>query len=428
MESFLTKIEASSLLILLLSLVALAFFTGAEAAVVGANRVRIRHLAEEGAGGASAVMRLWEKHDRFFATVILLQNLFTILASSLSAAMAITILGEGGIWVATAMLTVVVVVFGEMTPKALAVRAAEATAMAIGPVIEVIMRLLTPIVWPLGKIPNLFSRITGSERPSFPAVTEGELRMLLDIGTEEGSVDEAQGEMLRKVFVFGDRRARELLTPSTETIALEEGTTLSQFLAIYAEHPHSRFPVFQENIDNILGILFIKDVLMAQAQGKLGADDPVHQLMRPALFVPETKRIDELLAEMQTGGTQMTIIVDEFGSTAGIVTTEQILEEIVGQMGDELALATLPYQSIDELTLELTGTMRVEEANEDLSLGLPVGDYETVAGFVLDILGHIPKEGESFLYRNLKLAITEMQGPKIERIWVTRERKGAVET
>lgn len=403
--------------ILVASLIGLALFTAAEAAVVGANHIRLRHLAMEGNRRAQAVVRLWERRDRFLATVIMLQNLFTIVASAVGTVIAVDMVGAEGLLLAPIILTVVVVVFGELTPKTLAVRAAEGYAMTMAPLLVAIDWVLRPLTYVLCLVPDLLARPLG--RAPTALVTEGELRMLIGIGAEQGAVEETQGEMLQKVFEFGDRRAREVLTPSTEVIGIEEGTTLAEFLEVYSRHPHSRFPVYRENIDNVRGVLFIKDVLMAQAKGELAPTTPMHPLARPALFVPESKLVSELFDEMKAGLKQMAIVVDEFGGTAGIITMEQLLEAITGRLGDELVRVARRYQTIDEQTYELVGTMHVAEANEELHLGLPAGDYETVAGFVMDVLGHVPQEGESFAFDELKITVKQMVGPKIERVWIT---------
>jgi len=202
---------------------------------------------------------------------------------------------------------------------------------------------------------------------------------------------------------------------------VEKGTKLAEFLATYAQSPHSRFPVYDETIDTVVGVLWIKDVLMAQAKGTIQQDSVVDKLARPAYFVPESKPIAELFAEMQESRGQLAMVVDEFGGTAGMVTLERLLEEIVGEFGDELVKVKKSFETIGENSFQIDGGMRVDDANEKLGLELPEGEYETVAGFVLNMLGHIPKEGEQLKYNNLKLVITEMKGVKIGKILITKE-------
>ncbi|MGB3128821.1 MAG: hemolysin family protein, partial [Dehalococcoidia bacterium] len=232
---------------------------------------------------------------------------------------------------------------------------------------------------------------------------------------------EAEAEMVERVFRFGDRQVDEVMTPRPDINWVEKGTKLSEFLATYAESPHSRFPVYEDTIDTVVGVLWIKDVLMAQAKGTIEQDSVVDKLARPAHFVPESKPIAELFAEMQESRGQLAMVVDEFGGTAGMVTLERLLEEIVGEFGDELVKVKKSFETIDENSFQIDGGMRVDDANEKLGLELTEGEYETVAGFVLNVLGHIPKEGEQLKYNNLKLVITEMKGVKIGKILITKE-------
>jgi len=231
--------------------------------------------------------------------------------------------------------------------------------------------------------------------------------------------------MLHKVFDFGDRPVREVLIPRTEVVWVEKGAKLLDFLSIYAESPLSRFPVYEDNMDNVAGILSVKDVLMAQAKGSIDNESPIDDLIRPAYFTPETKRISELFTEMRDKNYRMAVVVDEFGGTAGIVSLSRLVEEIVGPVGDELAEAEKEYEAINEYTFQIDGGMRIEEVNEEMGLELPEGDYETVAGFVLHLLGHIPRQGEQLRYKGLKLVITKMRGLKIEEILLTKESGAA---
>jgi putative hemolysin len=252
-------------------------------------------------------------------------------------------------------------------------------------------------------------------------VSEEEIRGMISVGREEGTVEASEAELLHRVFVFGDRTVREVMTPRPEVIWIEEGIKLADFLAVYAEFPHTRFPVYRDSIDTVIGVLSIKDVLMAQAIGALDKRGAIDDLVRPVLFVPETKRIAQLFAEMQTEGYPLVVVVDEYGVTSGIVTMEQLVGEIVGEMGDELVKVDKDFEVIDDRTVQIDGGMRVEEANEELGLELPTGDYDTVAGFLLSLIGHIPREGEQVRYGGLKLAITQMRDLRIEKVLVTRE-------
>jgi putative hemolysin len=252
-------------------------------------------------------------------------------------------------------------------------------------------------------------------------VSEEEIRAAVDVGEEQGVVEETEAEMIHKVFEFGDRTVKEAMTPWTDIAFIEKGMRIRDFIAQYSHSPHSRFPVYDNSRDHVVGILSIKDILMALAQAsESGGDATVDDLIRPAMFVPETKRMGELLKEMQEQRQQMAVVIDEFGGTSGVVTMEQMVEEIVGSISDGLVGEEEEYEAVDENTFLVDGGLRIQEANEELKLDLPDGDYETVAGFVLHLLGHIPQEGEQLVYRNLRMVVSKMRGMKIERILFTK--------
>jgi putative hemolysin len=251
-------------------------------------------------------------------------------------------------------------------------------------------------------------------------VTEEELRLMIGMSAEAGSMAEAEAELLDRVFHFGDRHVHEVMVPRTEAVGIDKSATLRDFYAVYAEAHHSRFPVWDDSPDKVVGILGIKDVLSAMAEGTIGPDSPIEPLIRPALFMPETKLIGELFREMQASGDQMAIAVDEWGGTAGIVTLEQLLEEMVGQVRDELRPDDEEITPIDERTTQVEGGLSVEEAREELGIHIPEGEYDTLAGFVLSELGHIPKVGEMVTLDGWRITVEEMRGLKIELLRVTR--------
>ncbi|MBI4300890.1 MAG: HlyC/CorC family transporter [Chloroflexi bacterium] len=412
-----------NIIVLIVSVFLVAFFTSSEAVLLSVNHYRIRHLANEGNKRAQAVQRILEQRDKFFATVILGQNMFIILTSSLATAMALSLLGasEGTLILVTILVTVAIVVFGEMTPKVLAIHLGERYALAVAQPLELVMRLLLYLVTALAVVPNLVRRLFGWKEDRSPLVTEAELRMLIDIGEEEGTVEESEREMLHKVLRFADRQVSEVMIPRPQIVAVEKGTTLRDFYQVYETASHSRFPAYVGEIDNIQGFLSIKDVLRALGEGRVDADSSIDGLLRPAYYVPETKRIGDLLNEMRSRGDQMAIVLDEYGGTAGIVTLEVLVEQIVGQLGDELARTPKEFERIDDSTVQVKGSMHIDAVNEELDLDLPPGDYETLAGFILYALGHIPAEGEQVRHDGLLLTVTEMQGVKVGKVVIKKE-------
>jgi len=316
-------------------------------------------------------------------------------------------------------------VVAEFLPKSLAARYGEKIALAYARPIDFISTIFYPFVYLLNHIGIRFTKLFGEGIESKPTFSYEEFRTMISVGHKEGTVEEEAAEMLHKVFDFGNRSVREAMVPRLEVAAIELGSTIADFLALYAEFPRSRFPVYKENMDNVVGILAIKDVLMARAKNTITNESLIDDLVRPAYFTPESKPLDELFVEMRDNNYHMAVVVDEYGGTAGIVSLNQLIGEIVGPVGDEMAAVEKEYEVINEHTYQIDGGMQIEEANEEMGLELPEGDYETVAGFVLHLLGRIPKLNEQLRYKGIKLVITEMQGPKIEKILVTKESHAA---
>ena len=408
-----------------------AFFCSAEASLISVNKLRIRYLAEQGNRSAQAVTRVLEHHEKFFATILLTENAFIIFASSLGTAVAITLVQGNAalVLLAPLVMTVVIVAFGEITPKTLAAGSAERWSLFVARPISVIMYLETTVIFLFTLMPRLMVKLMGREQGLWASsVTEGELRMLIDISKTEGAVDEDEADLLEKVFSFGDRQMREIMTPRPEFVMVELSTTLEEFLRVYSDHSHTRFPVYDDSMENVVGVLSSKDVLLALGQNQLKLQDSVTNMLRPAFFVPETKTISNTFNEMQQGGNGLVLMVDEFGGIAGLATVKQLLEVIVGQVTMEDDDSEESYIPVDENTYRLDAGVGIPEINEELDLGLPEGDYQTVAGFILDSLGRIPEEGDMVEFENLRMTVKEMNGVKIETVELRRmvfEAEGA---
>jgi len=418
--------ETLYIVFLFVCLLLSAFFSSSETAFIALQRIRVEHLVSTKVKGADRVSRMLQRPARLLSTILLGNNFVNTAAAALATFLAIRVWGEQwGILIATIGLTIFLLIFCETTPKTIATQHAERLSLVLARPIEIISWLLTPLVVALSWIASGFSKLAGGAPVPRSLVGEEEIRTMISVGHKEGTVERDEAEMLHKVFDFGDRPVREVMVPRPEVVCIEQGSKLADFLSLYAESPLSRLPVYQENMDNVVGILSVKDVLMAQAKGAISNQSAIDDLVRPAYFTPETKRINELFAEMRDKNYRMAVVVDEYGGTAGIVSLSRLVEEIVGPVGDELAAIEKEYEVINEYTFQIDGSMRIEEANEEMELELPEGEYETVAGFVLELLGHIPKTGEQLRYKGLKIVITKMRGLKIEEILLTKEKKHA---
>ena len=410
------------LLLVFLCLVLSAFFSGTEATLLSVQRVRLHGMLQRRVPGARLVARIVERPDRFLPTILLGNNLVNTAAAALGTTIALTFIpsDKQAVVVATAAVTLLLLVFGEIIPKTIAMRHPERLSLVVVRPLEVIRYLMFPMVLLLQGLSRGVTRLFGGGGWS-EMVTEEELKAMISLGRAAGTVESMEAEMLERVFRFGDRQVREVITPRTESVVLESGTRVAEFLQVYSRHPYSRFPVYEGGLDNVVGVLSMRDVLRALAENKLDPEDDVTALRRPAFFVSESKLVSELLTEFQASGHSMAIVVDEFGGVDGLVTLTQLVEVVVGPLAQREGIPSEDeVRVLDENTFEVDAGMRVDEVNQRLELSFPEGEYETVAGLILDILGHIPQEGEALESGEARMKVTLMRGVKIERVLITR--------
>ena len=401
-----------------------AFFSSSEAAFLSVRRTaRLAHQVQVGVPAAGRVAQMLEEPGRLLSTILLGNNLVNVAFTALITALMLRVVeDEGtGLVVATAVGTITLLLFGEVLPKTVAVRFPMSIAMLYTRPLRAVELALFPLVILLQWATRI-TNVAGSDTEAEAYITKEEVRTLIDIGEQEGEFEPEEAERLVRVLRFGDRQVREMMTPRTEIISVAQGTTLAAFLDVYRDHSHARFPVYKESPEDIVGVLSTKDILKGMSSKAIKRDEPVTDVLRDVYFVPETKLIAELFDEMARKGGQMGIVVDEFGGVAGLVTLKSLLEEVSGDIGEEGARPEEEYEALGAGTFQIDGGMSVDEAVEELGIELPEGDFETVAGFVLEVLGHIPKEGERFKYGGLKVEVAEMKGLKIEAIKLTKLR------
>jgi len=404
-----------------------AFFSSAESAFISVSRLRVHYLRESGGRGGQQLARVLDRPERFLATVLLGNNLVNIAAGTIGSVVCVSAFGlPWGPVIATVSVTGIVLVFGELLPKTVGVHFAERLAITYIYPIRFVELALLPFVSLLDRIGIGFRRLVSDVEGRKILVSAGEISSAIDVGESEGVVEESQAEMLHAVLEFENRSVSKVMVPRTEIAWVEEGNTLTEFFAIYADRPYSRFPVYRDTTDNVIGILSAKDVLMRLTATCEPDSVLVEDVMRPAFFVPEGKVLGKLLAEMRDLGHHVALVVDEYGGVAGMVTLGLLTEEVVGDIKDELRNGGEDFVETGANTYQLDGGYRVEDANEELNLGLPIGEYETVAGFVLSHAGRIPREGEQLKYGDLKLVVAEMRGMKIEKVVVTKDVPGTV--
>lgn len=408
--------------LMVLCVILVALLAGSEAALLSVSKIRIRNLAEQGVKSALAVAKLVEKHDKLFATILTTENFFIIIASSLGTAMALKMLGPNMLILASLVLTVLVVIFGEITPKTFAAQNAEKVSLLVARPMLWLVTITSPFISILTAITATLLRLTGQHgRVHSPFVTEEELRMMIDVSSTEGVLQREERELLQNVFEFGDTVASEVMVSRTRVVALDEDATFRELLQTAAETGHSRYPVYRESIDTVVGVVHLKDALVTLAEDPGALDMPILPLMKAPVFIPENKKIAELLPLMQKRRLQMVIVADEFGGTEGIVTIENLLEEIVGDIEDEHHVDDeAEVQTVDEKTAVVDGTVTIDDVNEQVQINLPYGPYQTLAGFIMTQLGHIPHAGEKLVYDSIEFTVTEVHGPRVEKVTIVK--------
>lgn len=405
-----------------LSLVAIAVLSSSESSLIAVNKYKIRHLYEKGDSRAKAVQKILDAHDRLFSAVIVSGNLFTVLATSVGTAMAIDYFGDRGIIVATVVMTFLTVVFGELTPKTFAVTHSESVSLALAKPLELYIRLISPLIWIFHSSASLILRVLGVRgKPPSLFVTEEEIKTMIKIGEEVGAIEEEEKEMLHRVFAFGDKEVSEVMVPRTEIVSIPGESTVEDALKLVSEAGYSRYPVVKENVDNITGILYIKDILIRMAEKKLDGMT-VRDFVREAYYIPENKMVSELLDEMQKNKFQIAIVVDEYGGTAGLITLEDIMEEIVGGLADEFEAieAEKDIEIIDEHTFIVSGQMGLGEVNELVGVEMTGEEFNTIGGFVFGLFGRLPRVGEQVRFQALRFLVLEMEDRKVSKLKITK--------
>ena len=407
----------------IISLIFSAFFSSSEAAFLSIQKTKLSHIPDSKSDDKVPLSTiLLQQRGRLLATVLLGNNLANVAFVALVTTQVITWLPDypsQAAVISTVLSTALLLVFGEVLPKTFAVRHSEKLVVVFAKPIRFFELLFYPFVRILQLLAD--NQILGNKTVEKETlVTEAEIRNLIDIGEAEGSVDPDEAELLESVFRFGDKHVREVMTPRADIIFVERGVSLETFLSLYEKDMHSRYPVYKGNTDNVVGLLSLKDMIKAFSAKTVSLDDSVTDVIRDGYFVPETKRIAELFEELRNSGHQMAIVVDEFGGVSGLVTMKQLLEEIVGPVGEEGVGPEDEYSDLGENTFQIDGNMGVEELEDELDIHFPDGDYETIAGFVLYYLGHLPLQGEQFQYEGIKIEIISMDGMKIDKLKVQR--------
>jgi len=405
------------LAIVLLLVMAVAVLGAAEVSITRTNRVRAYRFQEEERRGAGSLVKVAENPAPYLNVVLLLVLLATIGGTTIATSLAVRVFHGAGEIVATLAMTLILFVFAEVTPKTFAIQQTDRVALFLAPLIVGLGRLFGPLAGGLVKVANLI--MPGKGLPQGPFITEHELRALAEVASDEDQIEEGEKELIHSIFEFGDTIVREVMVPRPDIIAIEADKTLRDVQALVLQHGYSRIPVFREDLDDVAGIVYAKDVLKALHQGK--QDMPLSEIVREVHFVPESKKVADLLREMQREKFHIALVTDEYGSVVGLVTLEDLLEELVGEITDEYDTEEPELEQVADDVFRVDGKISIDEVNEVLDVELPDEEWDTVGGLMLGLMGSIPQEGEHVAYQNLRFTAEKVNGRRISKVLITRE-------
>ena len=408
------------LTVLLVSLALCAMASAAETSLTSISRIKLKNLVEEGDQKGVEIDHLLSNPNKFLSTILIVNSVAVIVASSMATVLALRFSASLGELLSTIIISLVVLIFCEITPKTSAVQNPLRWAKAfVGPV-RATAWVLTPIVWSLGAVTNSLVRLVGGQvKHKGPFVTEEELRLLVTVGEEEGVLEEEETEMIHSIFEFADTTVREVMIPRIDMVTLESDATVDDAVDLALQGGFSRIPVYKESIDDIVGVLYTKDMLKQLRENHDAL--PIIGLVRPAYFVPETKKLDDLLREMRQKHVHIVLVIDEYGSVAGLVTIEDLVEEIIGDIQDEYDREEQLYQQVNENEYIFDAKINIDEFNELMDTGLDDTDYETLGGFLYAQLDKIPNIGDAATFNDLTFTVLTTRGRRITQVKVIRK-------
>lgn len=404
------------LVLLLILLVLSSFFSAAETALMSLSKIRIRHLVQENIKGAKLVQKLLDDPNKLLGSILIGNNVVNIGASALATAVASNLIGgEFGVAVATGVMTVLVLIFGEITPKSLAKQNSEKVSLMVSRPINTVVAVLKPFVWVFGIISGMFIKILGGNaNKNQPFITEEELKTMVGVSEEEGVLEVEEKEMIFNVFEFGDLYVKDVMVQRVDIIAIDTNSDYETVKRVIKEEQFSRIPVYNETIDDIVGILNVKDLVFME---QIKEQFDVKKYMREPHYTFEFKKITELLNEMKKTRNHMVVVLDEYGGTVGIVTIEDIVEEIVGDIEDEYDDdSDKDIEVIKEDEYVVDGSARLDDLNDLIGGNMESEEFDSIGGFIIGILGRLPEENEKIEYESMKFIVEDMDKNRIKKV------------
>lgn len=406
--------QALQILIVIGLLALSAFFSSSETAMVTVNKIRVRNLADAGLSSAVVLSKILDNQPKMLSAILIGNNIVNLSASSLMTVIVTKAFGDRFVGIATGVLTLLVLLFGEITPKTTATLYAETIALRFAKPIYALMQVLTPVIFIVNKMSLAVLMVLHIDpNKKQDAITEDELRTIVEVSHEEGVIESDEKKMIYNVFDFGDSVAKDIMVPRIDMTFVDVGATYEEVISVFREEKYTRYPVFEETTDNVIGIINIKDLLLAEP----GQNFCLRDYLREPLYTYEFKKTTELMVELRKTQNNIAIVLDEYGATAGLITLEDMLEEIVGEIRDEydedeedLVRRVAP----DEYLVE--ASTKLDDLNDLLGLELESEDYDSIGGFVIGLLDHLPETGEEVTYQNLRFVVEKMDRNRIDEI------------
>lgn len=402
------------IVLLVILLILSGFFSASETALMSLSKIRIRHMVDEGIKGAKLLEKLLEDPNKLLGGILIGNNIVNIGASSLASTLAYRIFGDSGVALATGVMTILVLIFGEITPKSLAKQNAEKISLLVSPIINFVVIVFRPFVWLFSSISGLIIKLFGGDlSKSEPFITEEELKTMVDVSEEEGVLEVEEKEMIFNVFEFGDLQVKDIMVQRVNVVAVNVTSTYEEVLKVIKEEQFSRIPVYNESIDDIVGILNVKDLILLERDEK---KFDVTKYMREPFRTFEFKKITELFSEMKTTRNHIAVVLDEYGGTVGIVTIEDLIEEIVGDIEDEYDERDKEIEVIKENEFVVDGSTRLSDLSDMIDFDIESEEFDSIGGYVIGYLGRMPKIGEEIKTERFRIIVEDIERNRIKKV------------